>query len=333
MGAAGPAPGRGRVHLRRAGAARPGRRASATWDRRRPSAMPPGARPGAARASSAPACSSDRRPSRRSARHAGGCPYAVVVARAVRRRAACVFLWAYAVGGRPQPHRRRRASRGLFFLAGAAPAPGRSGGCSAAAGRRGRRRGRRGVDPTVHRRWPSASSPRCTASGSDGPVGRPLRHVPDRDRPARSAAGTRDRPQCGARPIDKRGGPWLTRRRSTSTISCTAAALCSTSLLDFEAYPEWASDLKEATVVDRDDEGRAVGRTLPGRRHGPQHHLPAPLRLRRRARTAWPGRCSGRHHAQARRQLRLPRRRRRRRDAPTSPTSSPSTSSCRSRAS
>ena len=27
-------------------------------------------------------------------------------------------------------------------------------------------------------------------------------------------------------------------------------------LTDFERYPEWARDLKEATVVDRDDEGR-----------------------------------------------------------------------------
>lgn len=27
---------------------------------------------------------------------------------------------------------------------------------------------------------------------------------------------------------------------------------------DFEHYPEWASDLKEVTVLDRDDEGRGV---------------------------------------------------------------------------
>ena len=28
-------------------------------------------------------------------------------------------------------------------------------------------------------------------------------------------------------------------------------------LVDFERYPEWAGDLKQATVVERDDEGRA----------------------------------------------------------------------------
>lgn len=29
-------------------------------------------------------------------------------------------------------------------------------------------------------------------------------------------------------------------------------------LTDFERYPEWARDLKEATVLERDDEGRAT---------------------------------------------------------------------------
>src|SRR5690349_1983361 len=28
-------------------------------------------------------------------------------------------------------------------------------------------------------------------------------------------------------------------------------------LVDFERYPDWAGDLKEATIVERDDEGRA----------------------------------------------------------------------------
>jgi uncharacterized protein YndB with AHSA1/START domain len=29
-------------------------------------------------------------------------------------------------------------------------------------------------------------------------------------------------------------------------------------LVDFERYPEWAGDLKQATIVERDDEGRAT---------------------------------------------------------------------------
>jgi hypothetical protein len=33
---------------------------------------------------------------------------------------------------------------------------------------------------------------------------------------------------------------------------------CFETLTDFERYPEWAGDLKEATIVDRDDEGRAL---------------------------------------------------------------------------
>lgn len=33
---------------------------------------------------------------------------------------------------------------------------------------------------------------------------------------------------------------------------------CFQVLTDFERYPEWAGDLKEASVVERDDHGRAV---------------------------------------------------------------------------
>jgi uncharacterized membrane protein len=34
--------------------------------------------------------------------------------------------------------------------------------------------------------------------------------------------------------------------------------LCFDTLTEFEKYPEWAGDLKEAKVVERDDEGRAL---------------------------------------------------------------------------
>jgi ribosome-associated toxin RatA of RatAB toxin-antitoxin module len=42
-----------------------------------------------------------------------------------------------------------------------------------------------------------------------------------------------------------------------TTIEATRDA-CLEILLDFERYPEWAKDLKEVTVLDRDSEGRGV---------------------------------------------------------------------------
>ena len=56
---------------------------------------------------------------------------------------------------------------------------------------------------------------------------------------------------------------------------------CFDTLTDFESYPEWAGDLKEARIVERDDEGRAAGRRVPRRGDGAQHHLPPALRLLR----------------------------------------------------
>ena len=74
---------------------------------------------------------------------------------------------------------------------------------------------------------------------------------------------------------------------------------------DLERYPEWAADIKEIEVKERDDLGRPTPGHLPGRRLRPQHELHAGLRLRRGA--ARPGLEAdpGRHHHQARRQLRL----------------------------
>ena len=62
-------------------------------------------------------------------------------------------------------------------------------------------------------------------------------------------------------------------------------------LLDFDAYPTWAKDLKGVTVESRDDEGRAQRGHVPGRRHGPQHQLHAALRPRRRR--TWAGSSCG----------------------------------------
>ena len=42
-----------------------------------------------------------------------------------------------------------------------------------------------------------------------------------------------------------------------TTIDATRDA-CLDVLLDFERYPEWARDLKEATVLERDAQGRGV---------------------------------------------------------------------------
>jgi hypothetical protein len=42
-----------------------------------------------------------------------------------------------------------------------------------------------------------------------------------------------------------------------TTIDATREA-CLDVLLDFERYPEWARDLKEVTVLERDAEGRGV---------------------------------------------------------------------------
>lgn len=33
---------------------------------------------------------------------------------------------------------------------------------------------------------------------------------------------------------------------------------CFDALIDFEHYPEWAGDLKQATVIERDDDGRGL---------------------------------------------------------------------------
>jgi uncharacterized protein YndB with AHSA1/START domain len=43
--------------------------------------------------------------------------------------------------------------------------------------------------------------------------------------------------------------------RETISIAAPVQRVFDT-LVDFEAYPEWAADLKQADVVDRDDQGR-----------------------------------------------------------------------------
>jgi uncharacterized membrane protein len=45
--------------------------------------------------------------------------------------------------------------------------------------------------------------------------------------------------------------------REQTTINATVEQ-CYRTLVDFESYPEWAGDLKQATVVSRDDDERAL---------------------------------------------------------------------------
>jgi len=45
--------------------------------------------------------------------------------------------------------------------------------------------------------------------------------------------------------------------REQTTINASVEQ-CFATLVDFESYPEWAGDLKQATVVTRDDDGRAT---------------------------------------------------------------------------
>ena len=94
--------------------------------------------------------------------------------------------------------------------------------------------------------------------------------------------------------------------QATEKISVAAPPeRCFDVAADLERYPEWAADIKEVEIKERDDQGRPLLGHLPGRRLRPQHQLHAGLRLRRGA--ARPGLEAdpGRHHHQARRELHL----------------------------
>lgn len=47
------------------------------------------------------------------------------------------------------------------------------------------------------------------------------------------------------------------KARETTVINAPVQ-FCFDTLVDFERYPEWAGDLKQATVVERDDDGRGL---------------------------------------------------------------------------
>ena len=56
---------------------------------------------------------------------------------------------------------------------------------------------------------------------------------------------------------------------------------CFDTLTDFESYPQWAGDLKEAKIIERDDDDRAARGRVPGRGDGAEHDVPVALRLLR----------------------------------------------------
>jgi ribosome-associated toxin RatA of RatAB toxin-antitoxin module len=50
----------------------------------------------------------------------------------------------------------------------------------------------------------------------------------------------------------------MSEQATERTVISAPAALCYEVAADVERYPEWAKDVKDATVVSRDDEGRPL---------------------------------------------------------------------------
>ncbi|MEZ5216335.1 MAG: SRPBCC family protein [Ilumatobacteraceae bacterium] len=50
----------------------------------------------------------------------------------------------------------------------------------------------------------------------------------------------------------------MTESASQSITTTASPERCFEVVMDFESYPEWASDVKEAVVLDRDADGRAT---------------------------------------------------------------------------
>lgn len=50
----------------------------------------------------------------------------------------------------------------------------------------------------------------------------------------------------------------MSDKATEHTVIDAPVDACYEALIDFERYPEWAGDLKQATVVERDEEGRGL---------------------------------------------------------------------------
>ena len=317
---------------------RPGRRAWATrsptweaaaaWLTRRRRAVEPGAGlvnstfvgTGAARGHER-----RRRPLRPDTLRRRATPRSSVVP--VRRSGTGALLWAYALGVS-----RSRTElvdiAGLFFLAGDV-APRRRAARAAAS--------RSAVqvvavvvaasDPALHRGRLRGPRPDVRPR-PDGPVGRPSRPASRRDR--RDAPGVTAEPSTDPPVSCRRVGPECADGRPGDRDDGDRGA--------GRADPRRPPRLRRLPHLGqrpqgrhgraRDDEGRGQRGDLPGRGHGPQHQLHAPLRpRRRRPALGWElvrgdimRQLDGSYVLEPGR---------RRRAAPSSPTTSPSTWSCR----
>ena len=79
------------------------------------------------------------------------------------------------------------------------------------------------------------------------------------------------------------GGP-MTDTASERIRVEAPADRCFDVAVDFESYPEWLRDVKEAKILEVDDEGRGLRGRVPRRRARQEHPLRARVRLHRRAR-------------------------------------------------
>ena len=85
--------------------------------------------------------------------------------------------------------------------------------------------------------------------------------------------------------------------QATEHMSVSASPeRCFAVVADIERYPEWAADIKEIVVDERDDQGRPAAGHLPGGRLRPQHQLHPGLRLLRGAPRPVLEADQGRHH-------------------------------------
>ncbi len=84
----------------------------------------------------------------------------------------------------------------------------------------------------------------------------------------------------------------MAEQASEHTTIAAPPALCWEVATDFEAYPEWAKDIKEAEVVHRDSDGRASVVRFRAAAMGRSTTYLLGYDYARRARASWPGACS-----------------------------------------
>ena len=94
--------------------------------------------------------------------------------------------------------------------------------------------------------------------------------------------------------------------QATEHMSVSASPeRCFSVVADIERYPEWAADIKEIIVDERDDQGRPAAGHVSRRRLRAEHELHPALRLLRGPARPVVGAHQGRHHLEVGRELRL----------------------------